>query len=287
MIVAMGELLIDLITDEIVTDLSTTEGAHAKVAGSPANFAMFCKKLNVEVVLVGSVGNDGLGNKIRTHVESIGISSQYIATHASQPTSLILVGKSHGTPEFIAYRGADAYLEAVPAQLLQQAGIVHTTAFALSREPARTHILEACEAAVQAGKSVSCDWNYAAKIWGAFNNAASVFEQILACKPLLKISLDDAIRFWGIGNVEEAKQKITHLTVTVVCLTCGADGVWFKSEGEDWQFLQSLPATVKDVTGAGDAFWAGFITAYSKERPLQSCVENALLVAKQRIQQEL
>ena len=49
-----------------------------------------------------------------------------------------------------------------------------------------------------------------------------------------------------------------------------------------------LPAikvdNVMDATGAGDAFWSGFLFAYIKEKPREKCLEVALQLAALKLQ---
>ena len=72
-----------------------------------------------------------------------GVQTDLIATDRENPTSVIFVSKTTGTPDFIPYRYADTKISEaqVPDALLAQTTIFHTTAFALSKKPARTTIL--------------------------------------------------------------------------------------------------------------------------------------------------
>jgi fructokinase len=288
MILAIGELLIDLLTSEIVTDLSETKLLKLKAGGSCGNFTTFCKKQGAVVKLIATVGKDGFGKIILDSLVKDGVNTDNILQHKYFATSVIVVGKSHFTPEFISYRQADFNIGEVQENLIDESEIIHTTAFALSRQPAQTNILDALMHANKIGKTISVDWNYALKIWGHDNNAQEVFGKIIGMKLLLKVSMDDVNRFWGTdNNIENAKKILEKLDTTVTCLTCGENGVWYRIYNKAWQYKPVLPTNVIDVTGAGDAFWSGFVTSYIKNENIETCIDNALYFAQQRLEQKI
>lgn len=288
MILVIGELLIDMMTTELVNNLSETKSLQLKVGGSAANFAIFCKKQHTPVTLIAAVGKDGFGKIIMNDLAYKDIDIDNIATLTYHQTSIIVVAKSHSTPDFIPYRSADCNIGPIPENLLAQSDIVHSTAFALSKDPAQHNILAAFAAANAAGKKISIDWNYALKIWGADNNALQIFEKIIAMQPLLKVSMDDVERFLGTGNdIENAKKMLEKYDTAITCLTCGAAGVWYRTKNDGWRHKANLPTNVIDVTGAGDAFWSGFVTAYFNNHPTDICIDNALFAAKQRLEQQM
>ena len=287
MIVAVGEVLIDMLSKDEVTDLCDAHDFETKVGGSCANFVVFCNKQGVKATLVATIGADGLGKKILQYLQKEGVCTKQIYTAVKHQTSLILVGKSKNTPEFIPYRDADTQIKNIDVDVIKSSTILHTTAFALSRQPAQSVILNTILLEGM-DKQISIDWNYALKIWGPDNNAIEVFEKVMSTQPLLKISLDDVSRFWATDcTADSAKKLLNKYNTMVTCLTCGADGVWFKQYNEAWQFAPSLPANVIDVTGAGDAFWSGFIVAWFAGNRLAQCVNNALLIAKKKVEQKI
>ena len=288
MILAIGELLVDLISSEIVNDLSETTSFNLKTGGSCGNFAIFCKKQGTPLTLIAAVGKDGFGKIILKSLDSDGVNIEHVLQHKDLETSVIVVSKSHATPDFIAYRNADFNIDVIQENIIDESEIVHTTAFALSRQPAQTNILDALIYANSTGKTISVDWNYALKIWGHDNNAPEIFEKIIDTKPLLKVSLDDVDRFWGVeNNIENAKKILEKFSTTATCLTCGEKGVWYRTKKEEWKYKPVLPTNVIDVTGAGDAFWSGFVSNYMKKQIIDVCIDNALHMAKQRLEQKI
>jgi sugar/nucleoside kinase (ribokinase family) len=74
--------------------------------------------------------------------------------------------------------------------------------------------------------------------------------------------MDDMSRFTGKTlSIEEAKNYLYPFQANVICLTCGAAGVWYTQKDSPWQHQNAQPVKIVDSTGAGDAFWAGFLTS--------------------------
>ena len=284
-ILVIGELLADFISENNIESLALSSNFVISQGGSPANLSANLQWLGNQTDLVGCVGEDGLGDYLINEMQLAGLSSKYLQRLPKHQTSIVLVGKSTGTPDFIAYRNADMQIGNVDDQLIESSALLHTTAFALSKEPAKSNILNAFAKAYHAGKYISIDWNYAPAIWND-DNGQEIFDQICAFKPLLKISMDDMERFFGRNlTVEESKQALNGLNARVICLTCGKDGVWYKTENSQWVHKPALSiSSVVSVTGAGDAFWAGFLSHFIHEKPIESCIDHALSIARKKIE---
>ncbi|WP_293742641.1 carbohydrate kinase family protein [uncultured Pedobacter sp.] len=284
-VLVVGELLADIISEFNIESLASPSRFLVSQGGSSANLCANLKWLGVDAELIATVGNDNLGTYLIRELKSVGIADTYISRTSDEKTSIVLVGKNSGTPDFIAYRSADMIIKRMDENIIEACGILHTTAFALSKEPARSNILHAFEKAYQLGKYLSVDWNYAPSIWQE-DDGKDVFKKLMKMNPLLKISVDDLERFTGESlNIEEAVKWLDNLNAQIICLTCGKDGVWFKTKNQAWQHKPALPVnSVIGVTGAGDAFWSGFLSAFVHEKSIDECISQALEVAKLKIE---
>jgi len=287
-VLAIGELLVDAITTTTVADLSSATALEINAGGSTANFCMYLTKCQTNTLLIANIGNDGLGNILLNNLKSKGLNTDGITLTSQHATSLIVVAKTNETPDFIAYRAADRFIETINDDVINNAIIVHSTAFCLSKNPARHTVLAAFKKAHQQQIPISIDWNYSDKIWGNNNDAKNVLEIIEEYKPLMKFSIDDVERFLGkIVTIEEAKTFLQALNTTAICLTCGKDGVYYKNDTTDWAFCPAQKIEVKNATGAGDSFWAGFISAYTEKLSIDVCVEKAIDTATKKLTGEL
>ncbi|GGI25460.1 carbohydrate kinase family protein [Pedobacter mendelii] len=284
-ILVVGELLVDIISNDNIESLAFSSQFSTNQGGSSANLCANLKWLGIDTELVATVGDDNLGSFLINELKTVGISDTYINRSKNRQTSIVLVAKSEHTPDFIPYRSADLSIKRVEDSIISACSIIHTTAFALSKEPARSNILCAFTKANQMGKFLSVDWNFAPSIWHE-DDGKEVFKQICKLNPLLKISLDDLERFNDDNlSIEECKAWLDKLNTKAICLTCGKEGVWFKGQNQNWTYKPALQVeSVVGVTGAGDAFWSGFLSHFIKDAPLDACVDNALEIAKLKIE---
>ncbi|QDW24838.1 carbohydrate kinase family protein [Pedobacter sp. KBS0701] len=284
-VLVVGELLVDMISDQNIESLAVSSQFSTNQGGSSANLCANLKWLGIDAELVATVGEDNLGSFLINELKTIGLSDKYIHRSANRQTSVILVAKNEHTPDFIPYRSADLAIKRVEDAAINSSDMIHTTAFALSKEPARTNILRAFTKAHESGKFLSVDWNFAPSIWQE-DDGKDVFKKLMKMDPLLKISVDDLERFTGESlTIEEAVKWLDNLNAQIICLTCGKDGVWFKTKNQAWRHKPALPVnSVIGVTGAGDAFWSGFLSAFIHEKSIDECISQALEVAKLKIE---
>ena len=287
-ILCVGEVLIDFIGHQSGVLINNTRDYHRYLGGSPTNVAMNSARLGLNSEMVSSVGNDGFGEYIFKRLTEVGVSIRNIKKLDNKPTSVIFVSKSEGTPDFIPFREADYFItsEQISKETLKETNIFHTTCFALSKEPAQTTILKKAEEAYQLGCRLSIDINYANKLWESQEQAIKVIKAYCKFNPLIKISEDDMLRLFGKKLQHEEIFNFFHKEgVSIICLTLGSNGVKLSELGKD---IIEMPAIkvekVMDTTGAGDAFWSGFLFAYIREKPMEKCLQVSLKLAALKLQ---
>ncbi len=281
-ILAAGELLIDFISSDFADKLEDVKIFERFQGGSPANLCLNMARLGNSVKLIASVGRDDMGDYLYKCVQNQGVNCDQLRK-VKEPTSLILVTRTKTVANFEAYRGADCQIvgEQFPVLRFGEFRIFHTTCFALSKEPALSTILRAARLAVQEACQLSLDTNYAQKIWPDRRQAQKIIAKYCSMGAMVKVSEVDWERLYEnpLQDAETAAQHFLDLGATVVCVTMGHEGCFVASTSERF-LLPARKVEIKDTTGAGDAFWSGFLTAWLDGHSLQNCAKAGRRMAE-------
>lgn len=287
-IISVGEVLIDFIGHDINTSINRTKDYHRFLGGSPTNVAVNAARLGLNAVLVATCGDDGLGEYIVRKLKENKVNTDFVRRSKKEPTSVIFVSKSTSTPDFIPYREADFHIDAsqIPESLLQKASIFHTTCFALSRNPARQNIIDSALKAKSFGMQTSIDINFSERIWPNRNEAKTVLQQYLQTNPLVKLSEDDCYRLFATAKTEDFIFDYFHnLGAETICLTKGKNGVVLSNKKTGLHYQNALEINeIKDTTGAGDAFWTGFLYAKLLKKDFVTTIQIAQKLAVLKLQ---
>jgi fructokinase len=287
-IICIGEVLIDFIGHETNATISNTENYHRFLGGSPTNVAVNAARIGLQSALVATCGQDGLGDFIIDKLSNSKVNTQQIRQSESNPTSVIFVSKSTETPDFIAYREADCEIleSQLSDEIIASAKIFHTTCFALSKNPARTTILNRAKKAAELGLRLSIDINFSERIWSNREESIQVITEYLSHNPLVKVSEDDCFRLFETNKSDIEIFDFFHsLGAETVCLTKGKNGVVLSDIKEGLFYQNALQITnIKDSTGAGDAFWTGFLDSYLKNKSFEESIAFAQKLASIKLQ---
>jgi sugar/nucleoside kinase (ribokinase family) len=285
-ILCAGELLVDMITAEFAQTLEEVTLFKRIPGGSPANLCMNMARLGNNGMLVSTVGNDDMGQVLKDYVAQLGVDVSSVAMVDEAATTLILVTRSATVSNFQQYRGADSYLSIrqFPYVKFEDLGIFHTTCFALSKAPAQDVIMDAAERARRSGAQLSIDANYAPKIWPDRTEAQRLVSAYCRMGALVKISDVDWERLYGEkGEPQAVLEHFLKIGAREVCFTLGSEGCWV-GNGTSTHFVPAREVEVKDTTGAGDAFWSGYLTARLDGKSILACAMAGRKMAELKLQ---
>jgi fructokinase len=287
-IICIGEVLIDFIGHEVNTSINRTKDYHRFLGGSPTNVAVNASRLGLNPILVATCGQDGLGDYVVRKLKSNNVNTAQIRKSEDSPTSVIFVSKSTETPDFIPYRQADCEIleSQLPDGTIASSKIFHTTCFALSKNPARNTILNRAQKAKELGLKLSIDINFSERIWPDREEAKQILKEYLANDPLVKLSEDDCYRLFAEVKSEDYIFEYFHnLGASTICLTKGKNGVAVSDVTQGLFFQKAIQIDeIKDATGAGDAFWTGFLYAQLHQKSIEESITIAQKLASIKLQ---
>lgn len=263
---SLGELLVDFISNDVAPSLSEAHDFTRFVGGQATNLAINMSRLGNRVALSACVGYDGLGQFAKDEVVKAGINPALLQISRESPTTMAIITRQTQTPDFIIHRGADAFLRSAPEMLdaVSKTRIIHTSAFALSREPARTTIISALQNAREHNITISLDPNYHPNIWPDTPDFVEQLKDVFKIVDITKPSLEDCSRLFGPRNTpSEYAEIFLNWGAKIILISMGERGIYLATQsGKEYQIKANPSLNVKDVTGAGDAYWAGFLSAY-------------------------
>ena len=282
----LGESVVDLISTDKIDSLQQAACFQRYAGGQVSNLASNLVRLGYPAALGTCLGNDGPGRFLQDHLARTGVNLDQLQFTDEASTTLVSVARQEGTPDFNIYRGADHYLS-ISDKLLAAASeseFIHTSAFALSRDPCRSTILAILEANQNAGKTISLDPNFHPKIWPDQPEFISVLKDLFKYITITKPSLDDSIRIFGQGlEPIQYLGKFLDLGPEIVLLTMGSAGSLLGTDKGERIQIHPNPVKVVDVTGAGDAYWSGLLAGLYEGHSTLTAAKIGQAVAEYKI----
>jgi fructokinase len=285
-VLTIGEMVVDFISDEKTDTLSNASTFRRYLGGSPANIAVYVSKLGGESAVIAKTGIGAFGKFLKSELQRHGVTTEYLSMDHRTHTTVIFVSSTSATPDFEEFRSGDYLLrpEEISEEAISRTRVVHASTFALSREPCRSAVLWAFRKAREMGKIVSLDPNYSRRIWPDQKEARRVIREAYRYVNVTKPSADDARRVFGPDQEpEQYIQKFHDLGAQTVVFTMGEGGNLISEKGKELAHVPARPVEVVDATGAGDAFWAGFLTATLDGNP----TERSVLFAREIVERKL
>lgn len=285
-IILLGEAVLDLISIGRFETLNTAEGFSKFTGGEVANLAANLARIGFTSSLACCVGDDNFGIFIKKELQAAGVDLSLMQTSKDHPTTLIPVTRTTITPDFSVYRGADQEL-CLNDDLLAAANgskAIHTSAFALSRDPCRSTILSVIRANQNSDKLISLDPNFHTDIWPDIPDYLALLKSVFPLFTITKPSLDDAARIFGPGlEPLTYVQNFLDLGPKIVVLTMGKDGSILGTTNDDRYHIHPREVPVVDVTGAGDAFWTGMYAGLLNDMSALDSVKLGQTLAEYKI----
>ncbi len=264
----VGDLVMDVV---VVADRDLERGTDItgrvllRQGGSAASTARGLARTGARSTLVCSIGRDATGRALVAALAADGVTVRAVRVAGSRTGRIGVFVETGGERSFVTDRGAALRLrpEDLKADWFAGAELVHVPAYSLLDQPLGRAGMVAIRLAREAGALVTVDLASAGPLVAHGRRAALALVRE-AAPDLLFATRDEAKALMG-AKREEGLLELAPIAVvkrgrkgaTVLARAAG-DGLRFE--------VATTPIKVSDTTGAGDAFDAGFLSAWLEAR---------------------
>ncbi len=273
-----------LIEAEQAKDIYDQMGQAVEMSGgSVANTIAAFASMGGRCGFIGKVANDQLGDVFSHDIQAVGAVYKTPRLSGGLPTarSLIMV-----TPDaertMCTFLGASVWITPgdVDREMVQNAKVTYLEGYLFDRPKAKQAFFKAAELAHEAGKKVALSLS---DPFCVDRHRDEFMELIKGHVDILFANEEELMSLFKLETLEFAvKQLQGHCEIAAI--TRGSKGALIVTQDERYEIPAQNISNVKDTTGAGDLYAAGFLFGYTQGEPLEVCGRYGCIAAGEVIQ---
>lgn len=229
-------------------------------AGSSANVIFNTSTFNLQTTLIGTVGNDSIGESYIQSVKDAGIRS--IINTSPGPSAICYVLITPDKKRTLFTKIGVGYKYDFDLTIIPKSQIFHTSGYELLTNPKKTK--KTIEYAKRKGAIISFDLSDPIVVI----KHRPDLEKILAQTDILFATLEEAKELTGIYG-EKSIKELKNICQKVA-LKMGSKGS-IVSDNKTTHQIKSKRIKVINTCGAGDAYTAGFLYGQILQFPIEQC----------------
>ncbi len=258
---------------EAMIEMAPVEGGRYKrgFAGDTFNTAWHMAQVLGErgtAGFVSRVGNDAVSDDFVAELLADGLSVDGISRSPDQTMGLYLISLDGVERSFQYWRSASAArgLANDASRLaadLTGADVIHLSGITVAILPPkdRASLLSELKRARDRGALISFDPNVRPALWSGLDEVREVLPKFFTVADILLPSFDDETAVWADRNPKATLERLGGFGASEIVVKDGARDVQISHRGVVSAFDTPEVAGIRDTTGAGDAFNAGYLAA--------------------------
>ena len=301
-VVTLGEIMLRFSTDEGIR-VAQASCLQAHYGGCEANTAVSLANFGHEVVFASKVPNNGLGQAVKKHLQSYGVSCQHLLMNGSRlGTYYVESGVGSRASQVIYDREHSSFAEITAdewsEELFAGADIFHLSGItAALSEQWQALVIALVKRAKKTGCKISFDVNYRSKLWSQAE--ASVFlKQILPFVDYCSAGQLDAVHLLNIPRrmftsdqeeisyyYREIQKRYPNIEILYSTKRTVISADRNKLKGLLWvdqEYFESTEYSIDPIVdriGGGDAFAGGLIHGILSKNYPQKIIDFATAAA--------
>jgi ribokinase len=283
MIITVGDLVTDVLAvlrAPLAHGSDTPATVHVSGGGQAANTATWLAWLGLPVTFVGAVGDDPAGRDRLAELHAAGVRTM-VSVRPGATTGSIVVLAHAGERTMISDRGANMLLAPADVDAAVTAGgrHLHLSGYTLLDQASRPAGRAALASARYAGLTTSIDAASAAPLRAV--GGVHWLDWIRGAD-LLIANIDEAAALIGPGAPHEQANWLAQAIGAHAVVKLGPYGaIWAGPQGVTHVPAETAPSV--DPTGAGDAFAAGLLAAWTNGADVTTALREGCRLGAQAV----
>ncbi|MGW5327294.1 ribokinase [Streptomyces sp. NPDC004014] len=241
--------------------------------GKGANQAIAAARAGATVSMIGAVGNDAFGVRLRETLEHSGADTDFLRTVEGPSGTAHIVVDDEGGNSIVVIPGANGTVDHLAAG--DEGVIASADALLLQLEIPLAAVVAGAETARRHGvRTVLTP-----------SPAQPLPPDLLEATDLLVANEYEAVTLTGRTDPRDAAAALLQLVQEVV-VTLGATGCLYLARGTEPLVVPAPRVEAVDTTGAGDTFVGALAVALAEEKPVREALSWAAAAAALSVQRE-
>ncbi|MPQ94322.1 sugar kinase [Thioclava sp. JE_KL1] len=269
---------------EAMLELAPVEGGTFRLgyAGDTFNTLWHAAQLlgsRARAGFVTRIGEDKLSGRFLAEMEADGLDISTVQRDAEREMGLYMIELEGAERSFHYWRQLSAARRLADdpdtlGRALSGADLVHVSGITLAilSPEARETLFDAIARARSDGARISFDPNYRPRLWQSPEEARDTCLRMLSHTDIALPSFDDEAALWGDATPKQTLERLSGQGVAEIAVKDGAQPVWYLAEGRTGRCDTPVLTELRDTTGAGDAFNAGYLASRLLGHPVEHAI---------------